>query len=143
MGEWKLDVRISRNGRGAYAVAPFGAGDVVYDWTGCRLYTRDQLPDPYPEGEDKYLQVADDVYVGPYGVPDEHDEPGDFINHACDPNCRIEVDLPRIRLVALRPIRAGEEVTFDYAATMSNDPWTLDCKCGSPRCRGRIRAGPR
>ncbi|NXW12043.1 SUV91 methyltransferase, partial [Fregetta grallaria] len=45
-----------------------------------------------------------------------------FVNHSCDPNLQVynvfieslDERLPRIALFATRPIRAGEELTFDY-----------------------------
>jgi hypothetical protein len=55
-----------------------------------------------------------------------------YINHCCDPNA---VDLSRsgntTQYVALRQIRAQEEITADYY-----DRTTLEmCACKSPRCR--------
>ena len=41
-----------------------------------------------------------------------------FVNHSCDPNCRIEQVVvggrPRVGLFAIRHIFAGEELTYDY-----------------------------
>ena len=57
-----------------------------------------------------------------------------YLNHSCDPNA---VDLSRhptsTQYVALRDIRAGEEITADYYSkdTLEN------CLCGSPECRWR------
>lgn len=60
-----------------------------------------------------------------------------YINHSCEPNA---VDLSRFptntQYVALRGIRAGEEVTADYYTLDTLD----DCRCGSPRCRWHPRA---
>ena len=56
--------------------------------------------------------------------------------HACEPNCRL--DLEERLMVAVRPIAAGEAVTFDYETTerwFSHPFW---CQCGARRCRGRI-----
>ena len=113
----------------------------MWDWSDCKTYTRDQIPVPY--GKDEYLQVAENLYVGPDERPDD---PGDFINHSCDPNCAIRVAYRTIggvsgwviMLVALRDIAVGEELTYDYMATMYNDSWEIPCNCGSPQCRGMI-----
>jgi hypothetical protein len=64
------------------------------------------------------------------------DEPGRFANHSCVPNAAVVEDR---RLVAIREIRAGEEICFDYSTTVS-DGWTMECRCGAPECRGRIVA---
>lgn len=44
-----------------------------------------------------------------------------------------------VTLVAIRPIASGEEITWDYSTTMSEDDWEMDCNCGAPSCRKRIR----
>jgi hypothetical protein len=42
----------------------------------------------------------------------------------------------------MRDIAPGEEITFDYAMVLSETagvPYEgFDCRCGSPRCRGRV-----
>ena len=37
-----------------------------------------------------------------------------YVNHACHPNCYIEVTGHTIWIVASRRIRIGEELTYDY-----------------------------
>jgi uncharacterized protein len=75
-----------------------------------------------------------------------------FINHSCDPNCESvlvedddEADPSRERMViqAMRDIRAGEELTYDYNIE-SDEPLTDElralwrCRCGAANCRGVI-----
>ena len=58
-----------------------------------------------------------------------------FMNHSCEPNATI-----RGREVhALRAIRQWEEITFDYNTTEYDMAEPFDCRCGSPRCAGRVR----
>lgn len=65
-----------------------------------------------------------------------------FINHSCDPNSEIQkwtVDsLPRLCVVAIKDILAGEEVTFDYKFHSFDQSRADECKCGSELCRGVI-----
>jgi hypothetical protein len=61
-----------------------------------------------------------------------------FINHSCEPNV---IDQSRhgtwTHFIALRDIRADEELTADYY-----DESTLEtCNCGSPNCRWKRRDG--
>ena len=58
--------------------------------------------------------------------------PGVFVNHSCDPNAGIRNDRD---LVALRQIRLGEEVRFDYSTTMEEQSFTMQCLCGTRKCR--------
>ena len=37
-----------------------------------------------------------------------------FINHSCAPNCEIDLKDKRIYVFALRNIKAGEELNYDY-----------------------------
>ena len=54
------------------------------------------------------------------------DQMGMYINHSCNPSCRID----GISVVAMRNIKAGEEITFDYASEGElASPFTCNC-CG-------------
>ncbi|KAF7829798.1 histone-lysine N-methyltransferase ASHH2 isoform X1 [Senna tora] len=70
---------------------------------------------------------------------------GRFINHSCDPNCRTEKWMVNgeicIGLFALRDIKQGEEVTFDYNYVRVFGAAAKKCHCGSPLCRGYIGGG--
>lgn len=55
-----------------------------------------------------------------------------FINHSCDPNCGIK---GLNKVVAMRDIEKGEQITWDYEMTERSDWWRMRCKCGSPLCR--------
>ena len=57
-----------------------------------------------------------------------------FINHSCDPNVGFR---GQVVYVAMRPIRAGEELCHDYAMERSDD-YELECHCGSTLCRGMV-----
>lgn len=61
-------------------------------------------------------------------------EPERSINHSCDPNSYVKT-INGIRYVlAMRNIKKGEEITFDYAINGTNDG-TFVCHCGSKNCR--------
>ncbi len=74
-----------------------------------------------------------------------------FINHHCEPNCEavvwVNIDgderRDRVFIETLRPIRRGEELSFDYALGLSHviDPDARDhwrCRCGAVSCRGSL-----
>ncbi|KAJ8557998.1 hypothetical protein K7X08_004764 [Anisodus acutangulus] len=71
---------------------------------------------------------------------------GRFINHSCDPNCRTEKWMVNgevcIGLFALRDIKKGKEVTFDYNYVRVFGAAVKKCVCGSPHCRGYIGGDP-
>jgi SET domain-containing protein len=49
-----------------------------------------------------------------------------FINHSCTPNCQFEVVDKTIWIRALRHIRRGEELTYDYKTIGER---TIPCRC--------------
>lgn len=67
--------------------------------------------------------------------------PGPCINHSCHPNCYSEITGGRVFIRALRTIRLGEELTYDYR--LEPEAKIFPCRCGAPRCRGTINLRPR
>ncbi|MDP2815208.1 MAG: SET domain-containing protein-lysine N-methyltransferase [Rectinemataceae bacterium] len=62
-----------------------------------------------------------------------------YINHSCHPNCEIHDLYGHIWIVALRDIRKGEEISYDYGydyESYEDHP----CLCGTEVCVGYIVA---
>ncbi|ORY45729.1 SET domain-containing protein, partial [Rhizoclosmatium globosum] len=61
-----------------------------------------------------------------------------FVNHSCNPNCRIEKWVVNgeycVGLFTERELEAGEEVTYDYRFESFGD--MKKCMCGARGCRG-------
>ena len=62
-----------------------------------------------------------------------------YINHSCAPNCEIHTTSRTIWIVALRDIKAGEELTFNYGYEL-DDEMAQPCTCGTEHCCGYILA---
>lgn len=60
-----------------------------------------------------------------------------YINHSCDPNVFFDTSL--MQLVALKELRAGDEMTFFYPSTEWKMTQSFNCYCGSSNCLGDIR----
>ena len=75
------------------------------------------------------------------GVKKNHwmdpEKPQKYINHSCNPNTSI---CGKVSIVALRNIKEGEEITFDYSIIEGDSRWEMKCKCGSKNCRKLIRS---
>ena len=54
-----------------------------------------------------------------------------YINHACHPNCYIDIVGHTIWILASRNIKMGEELTYDYN---TDGVAGIRCRC-RPRCR--------
>ncbi|OGE84294.1 MAG: hypothetical protein A2846_02025 [Candidatus Doudnabacteria bacterium RIFCSPHIGHO2_01_FULL_49_9] len=128
----KIELRDTKNGKGVFATKEFILGEVVIEFTG-KIFKGDELPDPYNNVVDHYIQVGVNEYIGPSGKLD------DFINHSCSPNAGLFFTDKGIFLKTINKIGAGEEITFDYSTTMLDDDWTMKCDCGSNKCRKIIK----
>ena len=68
-----------------------------------------------------------------------------FINHSCQPNCRltqVNVDgLLRNGIFALVDIPAGEFLSYDYRFDTKQDKDKFICRCGAKNCRGTMKQG--
>jgi len=82
------------------------------------------------------------VYI--FTLDSEYDIDGDvpenaarLINHSCDPNCESWIDEGRIWIAAMRDIKKGEELFFNYGFDLESYE-DHPCRCGSPNCVGYI-----
>ena len=57
-----------------------------------------------------------------------------YVNHACRPNCYVDIIGRHIWIRASRHIRKGEELTYDYN---TEGVAGIPCRCG-PGCRRMI-----
>ena len=120
------------HGFGSCAVAVIPAGTSVATFGGTAM-TRVEFAKFEAERQSRSLQVNTNlIFLGP---PSR--EPGDSINHSCEPNCGMR---NATTIVAMRDIAVGEELTFDYAMSDASDYDEFDCNCRTSLCRGRVRA---
>jgi hypothetical protein len=60
-----------------------------------------------------------------------------YMNHACEPNVRIDVD--NRQMIAIRDIPAGAEPMFNYNTTEWDMASPFTCGCGTRGCVGTVR----
>ena len=68
-----------------------------------------------------------------------------LINHSCDPNCEVlDISKTKIWITAMKNIKKGEELSYDYGFGFDSNYKDHKCKCGSKNCVGFIvREGSR
>jgi GNAT superfamily N-acetyltransferase len=122
------------HGTGVFSSAHVSPGEVVLRIDDSRAVT---ATDPLDPARDEFEHHCDYLAGGRVVLmrPPER-----FINHACDPNTYIRTIAGDRYVVALRDIRPGEEVTYDYCVNGDGDT-AWDCSCGSPACRRRHLSG--
>ncbi|HJR06266.1 MAG TPA: SET domain-containing protein-lysine N-methyltransferase [Pyrinomonadaceae bacterium] len=126
----KAVVRESRiHGRGLFAVEAF-ARDEIVAVKGGHIFDRRTLRTVEAALGPAEIQIGEDLFIGPL-TADEREGSMIFSNHSCEPNIGVR---GQIVFVAMRDIRAGEELTHDWATT-DDDTYRLECRCGAPACR--------
>jgi SET domain-containing protein len=61
-----------------------------------------------------------------------------YINHSCDPNCEVDIIKGKIWIIAIKDIKKGDELSYDYGFGYDADFRQFPCKCGSKNCCGYI-----
>jgi len=84
----------------------------------------------HPQLRDSEIQISDKFFISPVEPP-QREEAMLYINHSCEPNAAIA---GQIVYLAMRDIKAGEEITADWATTDDLD-YSMPCHCGSANCR--------
>jgi SET domain-containing protein len=79
------------------------------------------------------IKVADRTYL--ISSKDGKLDKDDFFNHSCEPNAGIK---EKFTLVAIKNIKPGEEITYDYAMTDCDKEDYFKCRCGAKNCRGVV-----
>ena len=120
----------AKHGFGLFAAKRFRAGQTIGEVSGDRI-------DDAAYGSEYCIDLGDDMSLEP-------GEPFRFLNHSCEPNCKLFVvfdddDAPiedrTVVLEAIRNVQSGAELTIDYEWPADS---AIPCGCGAGRCRGWI-----
>ena len=138
------------HGNGVFAGVDLPAGETLIEYRGARI-THAQADRRYAGGSETghtFLFTLNERYIIDANV-DGND--ARWINHSCAPNCQAVLHedpgsdrrLDRVMIESLRPIKAGEELTYDYGIRLEerHTPrlkkiWA--CLCGAPDCSGTM-----
>ena len=109
-------------GLGVFAARAIGSGESILHFSGHHI----SFDEAVAKGNRQCytLQCGLREYI-------DLEAPGCFVNHSCQPNSGVR----GVQLIALREIRTGEHICFDYSTTMEEDYWQMNCRCGAPSCR--------
>jgi hypothetical protein len=145
----KIEVRQTTNtGFGLFATQDFAPGEVVM-----LLADHDTPTTKIMRWKESFASYFDRSYtiVPNFAFCSTPDHIFWNLNHSCNPNAGYvnwgRIENGHVPIVAHRVIKAGEEITADYAVFTTHDdgsadgiPWEMEgCGCGQPNCRGTIR----
>ena len=135
--------RSAVHGRGVFAATEIPKGARIIEYKGKRVkwtWASKEYPDVDGEPTHTFLFELDEKWVID---ANQRGNAARWINHSCSPNCEAVDDEGRIFIEAIRRIRAGEELGYDYNIT-SEDRLTpaekkrWPCYCGTRKCRGTL-----
>ncbi|MEY3610319.1 MAG: hypothetical protein RJB14_41, partial [Pseudomonadota bacterium] len=140
----RIQVRRSGvHGKGVFALQDIAEGETLIEYVG-EVISWDEAQDRHPhDPEDPnhtfYFHVNEDRVIDAlYGGNSSR-----WINHSCAPNCEADEENDRIFIKAIRNIKAGEELNYDYGLII-DEPYTkklkaeYPCWCGAKNCRGTL-----
>ena len=66
---------------------------------------------------------------------------GRYMNHSCDPNTRLldvidDKEVPRMVFRAIKAIKEGDELTWDYNEIVDDESELVKCECSEKGCAG-------
>ena len=132
--------KIDKNG--LYANQDIKKGTKIIEYKGKIITVKQSDNDPKFDNEKA-------IYL--FNINKKYDLDGDFkfntarlINHSCDPNCEVSGEGLKIWVYAIKDIKKGDELSYDYGFGFDKDFKQFPCKCGSKKCVGYIvREGSR
>ena len=135
-----LVIRRSKiHGTGAFARTDISQGTRVIEYVGEKITKAEADRRAHvPLKRHKRNKEHGAVYI--FELNQRHDVDGDvawntakYINHSCEPNCETDIIRGRIWIIALRRIRRGEELSYNYGYDV-DEYHEHPCNCGKRRC---------
>ena len=134
------------HGRGVFAARSIAKDERIIEYRGQRTTWEiaNDRPSPPDDPYHTFVFGLDDGRVIDASV---RGNAARWINHSCDPNCEpFEDEDGRVFIEALRTIRKGEELAYDYKLSLGGRITAkirsaYECRCGASGCRGTMLDG--
>lgn len=147
----KIAARLSPiHGNGVFATENIKKGERVVRYKG-KVRGHEEVDEAYADVEEDghtFLFTLNDDYVVDANIDGNIAR---WINHSCKPNCEAVIEenakdkrrKDKVFIEAIRNIKEGEELTYNYGITL-DEPHTAKlkklwaCKCGAKKCTGTM-----
>jgi SET domain-containing protein len=149
-GNWRtkpgerIEVRRSGvHGRGVFATARIRKGARIIEYTGRRLPWKEAQDLPPLDPTNPFHTFLFSLDNGEVIDATVGGNEARWINHSCEPNCETFEEDDRIFVHALRGLRPGEELFYDYKMVPSDRRTKkvekeFSCVCRTANCRGTM-----
>ena len=140
-------VKVRKSGihnKGIFAKKDIPKGTKVIEYVGEKITKKesDKRADRVIEEHKRKEKKKGSVYI--FELNNKYDLDGypkyntaRWINHSCDPNCETENINNHIWIIAIKDIKKGEEISYDYGYSLDEFE-EHPCRCGSKNCVGYI-----
>lgn len=131
------------HGTGVFAATAIRKGTRIIEYIG-RKVTKKQADRVYEKAAKKSEENNEQVTTYLFSINKRYDLDGNvaynkarYINHSCNPNCETINEDEHIWIVALKDIKQGKELSYDYGFPL-RDYKDHPCRCESRNCPGYI-----
>jgi uncharacterized protein len=144
--EWAVVKGSKIHGRGMFASKEIPRGTRIIEYTGERI-TKAEGWRRELKRQDRAARGQDGcIYIFELNTKTDIDgsvlwNTARYINHSCKPNCESQITRGRVWVVALRKIKPGEELSYDYYYDYQHYQ-DHPCRCGAADCAGYIVKAP-
>ena len=118
--------------KGLYASQDIKNGTKIVEYKGKIITAKETEKNPKFDNEKA-------IYL--FNLNKRYDLDGDFkfntarlINHSCNPNCEVSGKGLKIWVYAIKDIKKGEELSYDYGFSFDEDFKQFPCRCGAKNC---------
>jgi uncharacterized protein len=136
------------HGRGVFAARKIPAGARIIEYAGERISWKEACRRENLKPADCFHTFFFSLESGRIIDGGSKGNDARWINHACEPNCEAREEDGQVFIHALRDIRRGEELNYDYGLIMEQRHTAAlkrayACLCGAPSCRQTLLAPKR
>lgn len=128
------------HGKGVFAAKDIKKGKKIIEYKGERI--------SWAEANKRYIELDGHSHTMFFGIDEDTVIDGDdkgneakYINHSCKPNAEAKNKSGRIYIYALKDIKKGKELFYDYKLEFEGKITKAvlkkyACFCGNKKCRG-------
>ncbi|HCN73679.1 MAG TPA: SET domain-containing protein-lysine N-methyltransferase [Pusillimonas sp.] len=145
--DWHVVKKSKTHGNGIFAARKIPEGTNILEYIGKRI-THEEADELHPTNpDDPFHTFFFSLSCGKVIDGGQKGNDAKWFNHSCGPNCEAQENQKgtKVYVVALRDIKKGEELTYDYGLVLDGRITKkrreeYKCLCGTPECRGTMLA---
>lgn len=136
------------HGKGVFAARKIPAGTLIIEYEGERISWKEAQKRHEAKNDNSTHTFFFSLDNGRIIDGGSNGNEARWINHSCAPNCEAQEENRRVFIYALRDIKRGEELNYDYGLVLDQRHTAklkreYACLCGASTCRGTLLVAKR